>query len=165
MISSNKSIFILAASTLLVIIAIVLPLLHLIQKSSQELASQKKELALFTRQESSSENIIDEYNTFKDNLEKIDNLFVSQSFPVEFRKFLDETASNSQGKMKVSAAKEGADNTLSFSISFEGSFPSLLKFIDKLENSPSYLIEIVSLNSKKSAGNVISNLELIVLSK
>ena len=165
---SNKTIYILGISTLLVLIAIVLPLLNLIQKSSQELASQKKELILYSQQGSDLEGTIEKYNSFKARLEKIDNSFINKSFPVEFKRFLEGIVPASQGKMITSAAKEGTDNTLSFNVSFTGSFSNLLRFIDKLENSP-YFIEIVNLNARQSKtgllNEITANLEIMVSAK
>ena len=150
------------------VLAIVLPLLNSIQKSSQELASQKKELILYSQQGSDLESTIEKYNSFKSDLTKIDNSFIDKSFPVEFKRFLEGVVPVSEGKLKTSAAKEGAENTLSFNVTFTGSFQNLLRFIDKLENSP-YFIEVVNLNSRQSGAGplteITANLELTVLAK
>lgn len=166
---SNRNIYILGIATVLLIIVIVLPLLHLIRESSQELFSLEKELVLLQQKEKRSEDLQKKYELYRENLAKIDNFFVDSSFPIEFIKFL-ETAIDSQAEIKISLGREvtSPEPFLAFNISFSGSSRNLLKFIDKLRNGP-YLIEIINLNIKslgqESLGNVMANLELAVLTK
>lgn len=167
---SNKKIYILGVAVLLLVLIIILPLLYLIRKSSQELVAQKKELVSFQQKEKSFKDLQEKYEFYQKDLEKIDSLFVDPALPIEFIKFLEKSALNSQASIKVSLTEEvkEPEPAISFSISFSGFFSNLFKFIDKLENGP-YLIEIVNFNVKKLApepsGNIMANLELMVLTK
>lgn len=166
----NIKIYIFGATVAILILVIILFLLQGIQKSSQELISQKKELILFKQKGESLENLRGKYKAYQQNLEKINNFFVDSTLPIEFIRFLEKSALDSQASIRVSSTKEitGPEPALSFNTSLSGSFANLLKFIDKLENSP-YLIEIDNLNVKKlgreQPGNIMANLELIVLTE
>jgi hypothetical protein len=167
---SNKKIYILGAATILLILIIILPLFNSIRKSSQELFSQKKELALFQQKEKELENIREKYKAYQESLGKIDNLLVDPALPIELISFLEKSALDSKSSIKVASTREiaGPEPALSFNTTFSGSFSNLLKFINRLENGP-YLIEIINLNIKKlgqeQPGNITANLELMVLAK
>lgn len=167
---SNKKIYVSGAIVVILVSIVILFLLQEINKSSQELILQKKDLISFEQKLKNLENLREKYKTHQQNLEKINNFFVDLSLPIEFMDFLEKSVLNSQSSIKISLTKEIAEPepALSFNISFSGSFSNLLKLIDKLENSP-YLIEITNLNVEKiaqeSSGNIAANLELIVLVK
>lgn len=175
---ANIKIYIFGVIVGFFVLAIISLLLQEIQKTSQELISQKKELILFEQRERNIENLREQYKTYQQNLEQINGFFVDPVLPIEFISFLEKSALDSQVSIKVSLAKEiikpeSTQETepgpaLSFNASISGSFSDLLKFIDKLENA-SYLIEITDLNVKKltqeAPGNVLANIGLIVLAK
>ncbi len=166
---SNIKIYVFGVVVVILVLVIMFFLLQGIQKSSQELISQKKELILFEQRERSLENLREKYEIHQQNLEKINNFFVNPALPIEFIRFLEKSAFDSQASIKVSSAKEitRPEPALSFNASLSCSFANLLKFIDKLENGP-YLIEITNLNGRKftpASGNIMANLELIVLAK
>lgn len=166
----NLKIYIFGAIIGILILVIISFILQGIQKSSQELISQKKELILFEQNEKNLENIRGQYNVHQQNLEKINNFFIDPALPIEFIRFLEKSAFDSQASINVSSAKEiiEPEPAFSFNTSLAGSFSNFLKFIDKLENAP-YLIEITNLNIKKlgigPSGNITANLELTVLAK
>ncbi len=166
----NLKIYIFGTVLTIIILGAVTFIFREIQKSSEELISQKKELILFEQKEESLENLKEKYKVHRQNLEKINNFFVDPALPIEFIKFLEKSALDSQATIEVSLAKEIAEPepALSFNASLSCSFSNLLKFIDKLENGP-YFIEITNLNIRKlppeSSGIVAANLELIILTK
>lgn len=141
-----------------------------IQKSSQELISIKKESISLEQQVEDLKNLQKKYGIYQQNLEKINNFFVDSTFPVEFIQFLKNSASDAQVSMEIPSSKEIAqpEPSLSYNITLSSSFANLLKFIDKLENSP-YLVEINNFNvrslSQNPNNNLTASLELIVLVK
>ena len=111
------------------------------------------------------ENFRQKYEDYKVNLEKTDNLFVDSQNPVEFIKFLENTASDSQVKLEISSpsfSKDGGSSLIIFRLSSYGDFSENLSFIRKLETGP-YLIRIKNLDigRYKDAKNLKEKLENI----
>lgn len=166
---SKKNYIIGAVLGILALLMIVF-LLEEIKKDSQKIISQKEKSILLEGKKKELKNLQKEYESAQENLEKIDSFFVDLALPIEFIRLLEKSGFDSQISTKVSLATEktGPEPALSFNVSLSGSFANLLKFIDKIENSP-YLIEVANLDVKKSTqeplGNIIANLELVVLAK
>ena len=103
------------------------------------------------------ENFKNNYESYKENLERIDTVFVNSKNPVDFIKFLERPAEDSPPKSEIflSAANvsKGNKNTaspfISFQIVTDGSFSNTIKFSEKLETGP-YLLKIQNLTVKKS---------------
>ncbi|MBZ9578292.1 hypothetical protein KJA14_00280 [Patescibacteria group bacterium] len=145
------SLIIFGIITILLIILIIHPLFKGIQKNSEEFISQKKKLILLQEEMKSLKETEVLYKTYQTNIDKIDDLFADPEVPIEFIEFLEKNAEKSQLSIKISlmARKETEPwPSLFFQISTVGSFPNLLKFLEKLEAS-SYLIEISDLNVKR----------------
>lgn len=121
------------------------PLLNDIKKSSEGLVSAKMGMVALQNQIEEIENFKKNYDSYKDNLENIDNLFVDPGNPVDFIEFLENTASDYGLESKISFPSNSDDgreqNFLTFQISTEGSFSSSVEFIKKIE-SGQYLVEI-----------------------
>ena len=134
----------------LLIIFLVFPLLENIRKSSQELVSQKENLAVLENKITNLEKFKIIYQDLGLFLKQIDNLFVNAEVPIEFISFLEEKAKESKIDIDISlgqSGKAGKDSwsSLSFQISSVGSFPNFLSFLERIENS-AYLVEIQNLN-------------------
>ena len=90
----------------------------------------------------------------KDDLEKINNVFVDEEAPVEFLQFLEQTADENQISINVSLLpqREGGlvFSFLDFKVSLKGNYLDCLGFLSKLETAP-YLVEIATLNIRKLA--------------
>jgi len=146
----NLSLIILAFLGIILIAFVIYPLFSGIKKNSEELVSQRKNLASFEANVKNLEKFKTLYQEIEPNLEKIDTLFINPEAPVEFISFLETTAQDSQIPIKISSAldsktEEGLWPSLVFKITSISSFPKFLKFLEKLETSP-YLIEIRNLN-------------------
>ncbi len=151
----NLSIIGFLAVFILIFVFMVYPLSKNIKNSSQELVSQKKELADLELKIVNLEKFKILYKNFEEILKKIDNLFVSQELPVDFIAFLENTSDEFSLKTEISpsaAKKIGGDpwSSFVFQLSSGGSFNNLVKFIKKLENS-SYLIEVQNVNISRVA--------------
>jgi len=163
----------------LILLVLVLPyLLGQIQKTSKDLTFLKQKFLTFQKEEENLQQLRMIYQNYESNLRQINQVFVNYEVPVQFIEFLEKTAQISQQEINISlpfAKKEDKDPwpSLTFQISTKGSFPSFLRFLDKIENSP-YLIEILNLNVKKitqrgsqeaSLGEVEGNLLIKVFTR
>lgn len=128
---------------------LVLPIFKEIKESSQEALSQKAALAALETKTKNLEEFRNQPAEMKANLEKVDALFVNQGVPVDFISFLEKVSRESGLSIKIiplaSQTERNPWPALNFQVSTYGSFPNLLKFLEKLE-SGIYLIEIQSLN-------------------
>ena len=156
MILRQKNIII-AFVFLIIALAIIFLLAHPafkeIKKNSDEFVRIKKELVSL---ENDRRNLIKRqqfYGNLAPDLLKTENLFISASFPVQFVRFLEKTASEADVLMtigNVEPAKSGADpwRYAGFQLSLRCYLPDCLKFLEKIENSP-YLINVQNLNIRR----------------
>ena len=145
--------FVLAILSL--ILFFVYPLWLEVKNNSKKLLSEKNEAAMLIAQSDDVENFKKVYDSYKPDLEKINQLFVDPQNPVEFIKFLEDTAFAFGIMSKISLVpvpeSQEKPDTVSFQIFFNDDFLKILHFIEKLENGP-YLIQIQNA-SIKSAGS------------
>ncbi|MCP6719163.1 MAG: type 4a pilus biogenesis protein PilO [Patescibacteria group bacterium] len=126
-----------------------------IKDSPQELTEQEKKLAFLEEKIRNIEEFKKNYQEIKQNVEKAKILFANPEAPVNFIGFLEETAQDSNIFIEISPSipkVEGEDpwNSIRFKIAVAGSFPSFLKFLEKIESSP-YLVKIDNLNIMRLA--------------
>lgn len=124
-----------------------------ISGASGQLATEKKNLFTLESKIKSLENFRQEYEELKPDLEKADSLLVQAQLPVDFIQFLEEISSEAGINLKISPLadiKITGDPwpSSNFQLSLAGSYPKIIRFIDKLENSQ-YLITLQSLNFSK----------------
>jgi len=170
----NSAIF--AIITLLLICFVIYPLLKGIKNNSENLIIAKKELILFQSRINNLQGIEKTYESWSADLEKIEQLFVNPEVPIDLIKFWERTATDSEVSIDISLVSTGASGTgssnsitwssISFQIALIGSFPNVLKFLEKIETSP-YLIEIpkLTITGEKSSEEVRANLLIKVFSK
>jgi len=135
------------------IIFIIYPLFSEIKKNSEDLIIQKSAIVSLEAKVENLEESQTLWLKIKPNLEKIDKLFINSEVPVEFIDFLEMASQDCDTPIKLfpSLPREAKGELwpfLTFQITLDNSFPKVLKFIEKLENSP-YLIEIQNLNIRK----------------
>jgi hypothetical protein len=145
---------------LLLVIFVIFPLIRDIEKSPQDLISQKGQLLLLEKREENFKDLKEHYQSYQADLDEFETFFIDSETPIEFISFLENITQSSQGTIKISLASEKKEETelgsaLAFNISLDSSFPNFLKFLEKLENSQ-YLIEILNLNIKKLGGESFS---------
>lgn len=177
------SLVIFIITSLCLIVFIILFLFSGIEKYSQEIPIQKKNISSLQAKIENIEKFKDFYGEIKPNLEKINSLFVDPEVPVDFIGFLEKTSRDCDiliNTSLISGKKSDKDswNSLSFQIVSNSSYPKFLIFLEKIENSP-YLIEIQSLNIRRlseddikkkdfsgsSAGDISANLAIKVYTK
>ncbi len=138
-------------ATLFLILFFVWPLLREIKNNSKNILSEKNNSATLEVQSNEIENFKKNYENYKPNLEKISQLFIDPQNPVDFIKFLEDTAYNSGIKPKISLmppSQKEKQNVVDFQLFSSGDFLKILNFSEKIENGP-YLIEIKNLIIKK----------------
>ena len=159
----NKKIYInsliFALVSLFLIIFCVGPLLKEIKKNSKDLISARNNIVILNNQTIETGSFEKDYETYKSNLGKIDQLFIDPDNPVNFIKFLEDTAADSQITSKTSlltsyqdsqnASKGTPQNFIIFQFSSKGEFSKVSDFLKKIETGP-YLIEIESLTIQNS---------------
>ena len=154
----NLSIIVFLVLTVLILIFGVYPIFKDIEKNSEELVNQKKELVILEAQITNLEKFKIVYKNLEEILERIQGLFVDARVPVDFIRFLENTAEGCSLDISISPTSSGKFSSdywqsLIFQISSRGSFSNFLRFLEKLENSP-YLIEVQSLNISRDGENV-----------
>src|SRR3989344_2627105 len=106
------------------------------------------------------------YELYKPNFNKIDQLYVDPKNPVDFFKFLEAEASYYKIKSIVSLSANLTGKNIqfiNFKISTQGNFVDILAFLEKIETGP-YLIKAGNLIIKKMPQADISkksNLEIV----
>lgn len=139
---------------LILTLFLVYPTLKDIKNISDGIYSDKKEAALIYQQSNELDSFKKDLNSYKANLDKIDGLFIDPKNPVEFLKFLENTAYVSGVIVDINLVqnekKTEVSNSLSslFQVDAKGDFSSMLFFAEKLESGP-YLARIQNLSMSK----------------
>lgn len=143
---------------ILFILTVIFQTINNIKENSQALISQKKELILLENKIKGLKAIEKELKIKEEELEKINKLFIEPEDPVElinFVSFLRKIATDSEIIINISPPfhKKEPPAFLIFQISGQGKFVGMMKFLEKLENNPYYLIEISNLSLKATREN------------
>ena len=120
----------------------VWPLLIEIKTNSNELLLKKNNIVALKAQADEIENFEKNYDSYRPNLEKMEQLFIDSKNPVDFIKFLEKTASDSEITSKISLLPSPQEENQTFiTLQFfsTGDFSKILEFSEKLEAGP-YLI-------------------------
>lgn len=156
---------------LLIVVFLVFPFFQNIQETSRAIKSQKEKYLALESQIQGLEQFKVLYQDLAVFLAKVDRLFVDAEVPVDFITFLEEKAAESSLTISISPSTAGrgtvADwSSLRFQMNLKGSFTNVVKFLEKLENSP-YLIEIRNLTAAKAdeVGQVKTSLVIEVYAK
>lgn len=150
----NKIHIILSVSALISLILImffIYPAFKDIEKNSQDLISAKNDIVILGAQIEETKKFKEDYENYRPNLEKIDELFIDPDNPVDFIKFLEDKAEEYNLDMQISLSllSSGQKGFVSFVFSLKGSLPDVLKFLSNIEQGV-YLIEIEKLTIQDS---------------
>lgn len=122
------------------------PLLSKLFKTTKEITSKKAELKLLENQINALQDFQNNSLAYEQDIQKLNQAFVSSEAPVEFIEFLEKLA-NSQGleislsSVKDASEKKGERLTTVFQATIAGNYPAVLSFLKKLEQS-AWLIKI-----------------------
>ena len=134
---------------------LIYPVLTDIKNSSEEILLKKSEIISINDQNRELDSFSKKYNSYNDNFEKVNKLFVNSKDPINFIKFLEKTANDSgistDIKLDISLSDKGFNDwpVAISNISATGEFLNILKFSEKLDTSP-YLMKIKSLTIERS---------------
>lgn len=157
MFGAKRKIIIISITFGLLAIALVIfagYLLSDIKKNSKDIISISKDIAAINSQTDKSEQIKEFFKKLEPDLEKSDKLFVNPELPIDLIRYWEKIAKDVEITIDISpiSSKEetGKDiwKSLQFQLSLAGSFPRVLKFLEKIETG-SYLMGIQNLNVKR----------------
>lgn len=137
---------------LLFFIFIILPLLNEIREGSESFIFEKKRFTELNIKTEKLRNFQDIYQERQININRLNQLLIEPINPINFIKFLEEQADNSQLLREIDPIPRGREEDdysyLNFRLKLEGSFPNFLKFFERLESGP-YLVNILNLNIRR----------------
>lgn len=152
----KKEIYIIILVSFLLFVFLILifvyPLLKGIQQDSQQIISQKNDIFLLQNEFNEAQNFQMKYETYKPDLDKLDQMFIDSQNPVDFIEFIEKTALDSGVKTGISTPSFSQDGSLNFvdlQITCSGDFSKVLKFINALETG-NYLIQVQNLDAVKT---------------
>ena len=163
-------IIIFALIGLVLIVFLIYPVLRDIKNISDDISSRKKEVALVSAEYRELYDFKKKYDEYKDDLNKIDQLFVNSQDPVDFIKFLETTSSNSGINIETSLTSlvknKATDKipVISFQIHAKGDFANILRFSERLETDQ-YLIKMKNFTVKKSEQHIGDEKEPSIISE
>lgn len=157
---------------LIFLIYSALNLISSLKKISNQIEIKKSEIYLAQKKKEAFEEFTEILKREKENLEKIDSIFVKKEMPVEFINFLEKTAQdyNLSFQSSLSLQEKNSWPSLSFQLNLTGSFPEIVKFLRKLIYGP-YLIEFQSLEisriekTETAEGPIKANISFKVFAK
>jgi hypothetical protein len=119
-----------------------------IQQDSNNLVATKNSIVALDAQSVETQKFKEKYQDYKPNLEKISSMFVDMDNPVDFIKFLENSAADSDMTSQISlpsAPQLAGQNFAILQFSGTGYFSDVFSFIKTIE-SGSYLLEVENLS-------------------
>jgi Tfp pilus assembly protein PilN len=154
---------------------LIVPLWWEIDSSSQSLQLQKTDASLFDDQAAQIDQFNKDHQAYVSDLEKINAAFIDPGNPVDFIEFLERAAEASGTHIKISLLPPQTQNpgTTSFQVLDSDSFPTVVRFVNSVENGP-YLLTVKSVAMRTfdkdisvsgPSGNVDASMVVDVFSK
>ena len=147
---NNNKIYIISSIFILILLCLVAffawPIFKDIEKNSDDLVFAKNNLANLGTQINETNSFKKNYESYRENLDRISQLFVDPKNPVDFIEFLENTALSSKVTSQISLPPTSSvpQQFVMMQVTCKGSFSSILSLIKKIESGP-YLIEIENL--------------------
>lgn len=137
----------------LIIFFVLNPLHQDIKDVSDRFLERKKEIVELETRLKELKSLKNTYAKIEPDSRKVETLFVNPDKPIRFITFLEEAADESELTINISPGsgakfKNEKWNPVIFKIETSGTFPSLLKFIEKIEYSP-WVVSINNLDIRK----------------
>ncbi|MBI2038558.1 MAG: type 4a pilus biogenesis protein PilO [Candidatus Nealsonbacteria bacterium] len=148
---------------------LIYPLFNDIKKISFGIFNQKQRLLLLESNAENLERFKNRYAEIEPDVKKTEALFIKADLPVDFIRFLEKTAKDSNVEAKISLSSvsraEGKPwQILPFQMTIVGFFPNFLVFLEKLQSSQ-YLINAQDLSISKTKDAVSASISFQVLAK
>ena len=141
---------------------LVYPSLSDIENISNSILQDKEEGVLIAAESKELDNFKKNYPIYESNLVKIDQLFVDAKNPIDFIKFLEDTALASGVDANISLSNAVPSKSVNvlpvavFQVQAQGDLLDVLEFCNKLETGQ-YLVKAQSLSIRKSAKEIVVN--------
>jgi hypothetical protein len=164
----NKKIYlplvIFLALDFLLLIFLIFPFFNKIKEDSKEIIIQRDKFFSLSAEKEEFEKNKESIRKIRNDLAKFDNLFINPKLPLIFIDFLEKEAAENQLSIEISpllipSSKNEPWSFLSFQVKNEGSFPSFLKFLTRIENGP-YLLEVTDLKLERVSEKEVTDLKL-----
>ena len=154
------SLAVFAIFSLAFLVLLIYSLLNKIKENSENFIIQKKTLLELEAKIKNLRNVQTLYRSYQPNLDKMDSLFINAEEPIGFIEFLEQEALSAHLSIEIypsNPKKVNGDTwqSMEFQITLFGSFPDLLKFINKLEASL-YLFETQNLTIQRLTDKDVS---------
>lgn len=125
---------------LILIAFCVWPLFNSIRNDSLDLVSAKNSIATISAQLVETAKFKERYQSYRPNLDRLSQFFVDPKNPVDFIKFLESSAANSNLSPQISLVKAtDAQQSVVFRVYLKGAFTGVTNFLSTIESGP-YLI-------------------------
>ncbi|MFH1780648.1 MAG: type 4a pilus biogenesis protein PilO [Candidatus Nealsonbacteria bacterium] len=168
--NKNTSLIVSAVLIIFLIGCFIRPLFLSIKKNSAALIIQKATLAEREKKNENFKEFQSTYETYRLNLDKIDQLFIDREEPIEFIEFLEKEAGRNKlsidlTPLSLRAVAEDVWPSINFQVAAAGSFQNFLKFLDKIESSPHLIVlSDFSLNkpAKDTNGDIVVSFQMKV---
>lgn len=148
----NLSLIGFGIAIIIFIILVIYPLFTGIQKESDSLISQKKELLELETKTKNLKSFQRSSQGYLADFEKIEELLINPSEPINFIEFLEREAKEASLSIEILPFPLGKEEnqlpSMNFRLIIKGPFSNFLKFLEKLE-SALYLIDTLNLNATK----------------
>ncbi len=150
MTNSNKILVIFSLVALILILFCIFPILGRIKASSDALILAKNNIVSLNAETTEIEKFKANYDLYKPNFEKIDQLFIDPADLVNFIKFLEDAAGKYQITSQISLqSQQSNQDYVIFQFSSTGQFSQIKSFAKEIE-AGKYLIEVENLTIQNS---------------
>lgn len=123
----------------------IFPSLCEIKKLSEEISRIKADFSVLEERRENIQNFRKKFSQIKENLFLLENSFVEKDFPIDFIKFLEETAKSENILLEINPPTYQKDGFLAFLLKIEGESSHFFRFLEKIE-SCQYLVMIEKVN-------------------
>jgi len=133
-----------ALAVLILIVLFIYPTLRDVKATSRNLFNQKEQLMALEQESIEFERFKRQYSAYESNFKTIDRLFIDQQNPVDFIKFLETMAFDSDVFLKIDFLPSFEAKTSTgalFRLSAKGDFTNVVQFLQKIDFGP-YFVDI-----------------------
>lgn len=133
------------------ILFLVWPTMASIKEKSLDLVLIKNNISSLAEEKSHLKDFQKKYESYRPNLEKMENMFVDQKSPVDFIKFLEASSVKSGISSEISMPPSMQNEKfVVFQVTASGLPAGILQFMNNIEGS-AHALEIQSFSMKESA--------------
>lgn len=175
MFSSQQKIYLAVSLSFLTFLGLSIfvarPFFEQAKRAANNVSLHKTSLLALEKQIATFEDFQRDFETYRQDFQKIKDAFINQEVPLAFINFLESRAKEHDLEITIVSAPASGSETelwpgLTLRLTLQGLFVDCLKFLEELENSQ-WILDISQLNAMKSKdilGETVFNLVLVVFS-